>query len=303
MKDEIMAILFGKNIANKIIAKHPNMQLVFTNESIGDQCMELAYLREYQRMNNIAKIGVLTTNPDHALFKYFSDSYDELIKISKNEYNLLLKFYKSDLGQLFRRREKRILCAFYTAYVRSDLLLDNQYIRLCDIEKLIYRLPLNTLPCGIKELDCETWKDELIKSGKVVSGKTVLINPYANSCNGVPFSFFEKMADVLQKNGYKVITGVHGEQQPILNTESIDFSLDKTIALANLCGYVVGLRSGFLDLCSFSKAKIVSIDHANYELADATRLEDWWLQNKFIKTFRYQKDEKQIIDDIILYLE
>lgn len=303
MKEEISAILFGRRIANKLISDHPGTQMVFTYESIGDQCMELAYLREFQRVNGIEKVGVVTTNPNHALFSYFSEAYDELITISKADHDTLLKFYKSDLGQIYRRKHQQLLCAFYTAYVRSDLLFGNRYIRLSDIEKQIYRIPKDSIPCQIKELECEEWLAELVNKNLIDPGKTVLLNPYANSCSGIPVSFFELVAKECIKSGFTVITGVHGDQQPIRGTTGIEFGLEKTISLVNSCGYVIGMRSGFLDLCAFSKAKIISIDHDSYGIADATILEDWWPQNEHIRTYRYSSEETKIIESLLEYLQ
>ena len=300
MKNEILAILFGKKIANRLIVNHPNTQLVFTFESVGDQCMELAYLRTYQKENGLNRIGILTTNPNHALFKYFSDAYDELITISKKEHEILLKFYKSDFGQIYRRKEPRILCAFYTAFVRSDLLFANKYVRLSDLEKLIYRIPLDTMPCEIKELDYRDWIDKLVKQGTITES-TVLLNPYANSCSGVPITCFETIAKKLKEKGYTVITGVHNRQKPIEGTISVSFPLEKTISLANHCKAVIGLRSGFMDLCSFSKTSVIAITHDSYELSDATRLEDWWPQNKKIKTFIYEETEL-FVEEMMKYI-
>lgn len=303
MKEEISAILFGKRIANRLVSDHPNIQMVFTYESIGDQCMELAYLREFQRVNGIERIGIITTNPNHALFSYFSEAYDELIPISKADHNTLLKFYKSDLGQIYRRNHQQLLCAFYTAYVRSDLLFGNRYVRLSDIEKYIYRIPQDSIPCQINELGCEEWLAELINSKTIIPAKTVLLNPYANSCSGIPISFFESVAEECVNSGFTVVTGIHADQQPIRGTKGIEFGLEKAISLANTCGYVVGIRSGFLDLCAFSKAKIISIDHDSYGIADATILEDWWPQNKHIQTYRYSGEETRIIGSILDYMQ
>lgn len=302
MRETINAFLFGKRIADGIIKDNPGKNMLFTLENVGDQCMELAYAQSYKEANKIEHLAIITSNPRHPLFQYFPNAYDSLITVTKKEISILLKFYKSDMGQIYRRKHPEIVCAFYTSYVRSDLLFSNPYIRLSDIEKLIYRIPLNTLPCKITNIPATEWIDDLVSSGKLVKGKTVLINPYANSCTGVPFAFFEKVANLCMEKGFSVLSGIHADQQPVRGTNSVDFPLDRTIELVNACGYVIGLRSGFLDLCAFSDAKIVSIDHESYFLADATKLEDWWPQNQRIKTFRYRADDRGLIDDIGTYL-
>lgn len=302
MKETITALLFGKRIADKIIKDNPGKNMIFTLENVGDQCMELAYAQSYKEANKIEHLAVITSNPSHPLFQYFPDAYDSLVTVTKKEISILLKFYKSDVGQMYRRKHPEIVCAFYTSYVRSDLLFNNSYIKLSDIEKHIYRIPLNTLPSKITNIPAKEWVDGLVSSGKLVRGNTVLINPYANSCSGVPIAFFEKVAKLCMEKGFAVLTGIHADQKSVKGTNGVDFSLDKTVELVNACGYVIGLRSGFLDLCAFSDAKVISIDHESYYLADATKLEDWWPQNQRIKTFRYCTDDVRLIDEIVEYL-
>lgn len=54
-----------------------------------------------------------------------------------------------------------------------------------------------------------------------------------------------------------------------------------------------------MDLCSFSKAKLIAVDHPSYQLLYGCKLEDWWPQNSYIKTFTYGRDlaaPAQIVD-------
>lgn len=301
MNTTLRAILFGKIIANRIIKANPGKTLIFTMENIGDQCMELAYAKQFKENNGIKHLAVITSNPNHALFSYFHNSYDSLITVTKKDIDILLKFFKSDIGQLYRRSHPQIICAFYTAYVRSDLLLNNPYIRLSDIEKQIFHLAPDTVPADIVGISHPDWIKELLNNKQIIKGKTVLLNPYANSCSGVPMSLFESLAAEFKNRGFCVITGIHAGQTPVKGTEGLDFPLENTIELVEECGYVVGLRSGFMDLCAFSHARILVLDSDSYELADATRLEDWWPQNRRIRTFRYEnvKNNIQMIAEYI----
>lgn len=215
MNDTLKAVLFGRIIAKKLIAKNPGKQMLFTFESIGDQCVELAYAQEYKKRNKIRHLAIVTSNPESAVFKYFKESYDSLIPVSKRNINILLKFYKSDLGQIFRKSHPELMCAFYTAYTRSDLILYNPYVRLCDIEKMIFRIPKDTSPCKITPIPCDGWIKGLKDKGMIETGKTVLLNPYANSVTGVPLSLFKGIAKECMKIGLKVIASVHNDQSAL----------------------------------------------------------------------------------------
>jgi hypothetical protein len=302
MSFEIRGMLFGKKIADRLISKNKGKQMIFTGHGIGDVCVELAYAAEYKKTHGIEHLAVITHNKNHALYTYFGQGvggYDSLIELSYNDINALLKFYKSDYGLVYRRKHPEILCAYCTAYVRSDFIVGNTYIRLSDIEKAIYHIPKDTQPCRINKIDQKEWIQQLIKKEKIIEGKTVLLNPYADSVKGVPMGLFEVLADELKKMGFKAVTGVHDGQLPVPGTEGIDFPLEKTISLAEACGYVIGARSGFLDLCSFADAKIIAVEHDSYILLDFYRLEDLWPQNKNIKSFIYKENiEKGILDYI-----
>lgn len=303
MIDEIKAILFGRIVAMKIIRQHPDVQMLFGYEAIGDYCFQLAFARAYQREKRTKRLAILTSKPQCGVFSYFQDAYDELIPISKNQMNILLKFYKSDMGQIFRKKYPQILCTQITAFVRNDLIFNNRYLRAGQLQKALYQIPLSTEPCGVTVSPENEWIMELQEKGILQHHRTVLLNPYAFTCKQPPMGFFEKLAARIQAAGYSTITSICGEQEAVRGTYGLSFELDKTIELANECGYVVGTRSGFMDLVAFSEAVLVSIDDPTYPLSDVCRLEDTWKQNSNIKSFLYQEaKETELIESILRYI-
>lgn len=294
MLKRLKALIKGWFVANRLIKQNHGKNMIFTLENVGDQCMELAYAKSYKEYNNIKHLAVITSKPEHAVFKYFEGQFDSLVKVKKSDFDALLLFYKSDLGQIFRKKHNEILCAYYTAFARNDLLLWNKYIRLSDLEKAIYRIPRETMPCKIKPLDNRAWIEELINNGTIRPGKTILLNPYANSMNGVSDDFWVNLAKLLRNKGYNILTGVCGSQKAINGTVAINFPLERTVSLVEACGWVIGLRSGFLDLCALSSTKIVVIENDTYHLTDACNLEYWWPQNKNIWSLRYNDEENML---------
>ena len=304
MNITIRAVLLGKRIADRIINENTGYTIVFTWESIGDQCLELAYLREFRKRNNINRIAILTTKPNQALFKYFEGEFEKIIPINQKDFDTLLKFYKSDMGLFYRKKHPSLICAFYTAYIRHDLLFDNPYVSLADFVKMIYRIPKDADITPIKKIDNTEWINKLVNDGIVEPGKTILINPYANSCKNIPMSFFTKLATELKRKGYKIITSVYGSQESVPGTIGLDFPLEKAVSLSESCGTVIGTRSGFLDLVALSDTKVIALDRDDYNVADACILEQWWINNKRLKTFRYrQQNELEVLNDVINFVE
>ena len=297
--DYIRGILFGKSIAKKLIREHSDSHMVFTFENVGDPCLELAYLRRFQQEHGYKRISVLTCNPTHPLYEYFVDQFDELIYVKEKDLLALLMFYKSDMGFSFRRKNNEITCAYYSAGIRSDVYLWNKYIRLDRIVKSIYGIPLDSKPCSIHKIDCSEYINDLIEKSVIIPSKTVILNPYATSCREVPLTFFEKIADELTNKGYKVLCSINGNQMATKNTETITYSLDKLVSIVEACGYLIGVRSGFMDLASYANAKIISIDHDNFSISDASKLEDLWPQNTNIRTIRYKENEEATVMDVL----
>lgn len=301
--DSVWGYMIGESAIKRLMEQYPDTYMIITTKSIGDQCQALAYAGEFKKLNNIDRIAYITLSNKNALLKYFKNEFDFSIEIGYRLYHAILAFLKSDRGYDFQLKYPTIICAYYTAHVRNNVFFKNPYIRLSNIIKALYHIPLNTYPCDITKSDNVEWINSLIEKGTIVRNKTVLMNPYAKSIIQTPIRFFEKSADYFRSKGYKVITSVVGEQKAIEGTEGIKFPLDNAIELADECGYVYGARSGFMDLVSFSKAKIIAIDNTLYPYCDACLMEDWWPQNTNIKTFRYQEKDDSVWQMLCEYIE
>lgn len=301
MNDTLRAALFGTSLAKKIIRNNPEGSLIFTSQNYGDQTLALSFAKEYKIANNLNKVIYLTSNPKNALMHYFRDQVDEICEISKGELNVLLKFYKSDIGQIFREKESRLLCTFCTAYVRNDLIRNSKNLDFIRVEKAIYRIPENSRPCGIGKhlIDysiADRYKDQIEENN------TVIINPYANSCRGVPVELFSKIARKLSKAGMCVVSSTYGNQKPVDSSNGLQFDMYEAVPLFEKCGFIVGVRSGFLDLAAQGSAVIASIDSDDYLYSDFYRIEAW-KRDGYLRSFRYKPDrEEQLVSSIVEYI-
>lgn len=298
MSEALKAICFGRKIATRIIRDNPDSVMVFTNDRVGDTCIQLAWAKQFKEHNNIKRLVCVTTKSMAGLAGYFDHVVDDFYYISKEDLAILFKFYKSDIGLVFYRRHPELICTFMTAHVRNDIVKNPSFLNFATVTKAIYHLPASEKPFPVKQGDGDKAR-ALIQSGVIVPQRTVLLNPNAKTIVQTPFSFFVEVAKRLQVKGYKVITSVHGDEPAIPETESIDFSLIEAIEIANACGFVVGARSGFLDLLAFSDARIISIDNDQYDYSDYFDILAWDVGNRIKNVMYCQSCENQIIDEIV----
>lgn len=302
MSDALRAIFCGKRIAKKIIKANPDSVMIFTNDRVGDTCIQLAWAQQFKEKNNIKRLVCVTTKSMAGLEVYFNHVVDSFYYISKKELSALFKYYKSDLGLIFYRQHPELICTFMTAHVRNSIVKNPSFLNFANVTKAIYHLSADESPFPINPGD-HIKAEQLVNDGIIEPRKTVLINPNAKTIVQTPFSFFAQIAQQLQKKGYKVITSVHGDEPSIPGTDSVDFSLPEAIEVANACGFVIGARSGFLDLLAFSTANIISIDNNLYDYSDYFDITAWNVGDRIKNVLYNAENEKQLIDEIVGTIE
>ena len=206
-------------------------QYILAYEGIGDWCFTLAYLRNYQERNHVKIVTILTANPTQEVFDYFTGLYDDIKAISASDRDSLIEFFKSDLWYIYRQKYKKIMPLFPMTFVRSDLLIKNSYVSFLDIFRGMLRIEKESKPYIPDAIPAEDLIERLKANSIIVQGKTVMLNPYAQSCTGIPMELYGKIATRLQDSGFTVITSVCGGQVAVNGTVGIDFRLvlDKTM--------------------------------------------------------------------------
>lgn len=240
------------------------------------------------------------------MYKCFPNSHDKIIRITPKTLSLLLRFFALDKGESFRRRNKAVTCLYSRAWVRKELLDYTNTIDIGEITKAALKLPREAVPCEIKRFDFSEKTRALMNRYSVQTGKTVLMNVVSYACGSAPINVFEEIAKGLQAEGYTVLTNAVGDRKPINGTEGISFPLDDATVLLDTFSYVVGARSGFMDLACFSNAAVVAIDNESYYAANAYLLEALWRQKNNCCTYRYtdgKTDHAKLINDVISYIK
>lgn len=297
LSSAIKAVLCGRAIANRVLRDNPESHVIFTASNIGDQVSALSFIAKYKEYSKASRIVYLTDIPDHAVIRYYRDQFDAVQTISSSDLQALRKFYKSDMGCLYLRREKRLLYLYLTAFIRNVLLMNCKNLNFIQILKTIYRIPLDTEPCGIAESKIDYSLIEKYQE-YIDPNNTVIINPYSNSAKGIPLAFFSAVAGRLSAAGMKVICSTIGGQISVENSVPLSFDLIEAVPLFNRCGYVVGFRSGFLDLAAQTQAVVASVDSPEYLYADYYRLEAWG-KGEDIRSFRWTAERSGELADSV----
>jgi len=300
------ALAFGSGVSKKLIRDNRGYKIFLTIEKIGDICLELSYLKRYKQEHPDVKVAIATRSASNPLYKCFPDSYDKLIPITNKQQSLLLHFFHTDSGVVFRKKHPELTCLNPAAWVRRDFIAHSNNVNMGDIAKGALKLSAETLPGEINKIELSPEMRAKLDEQHIKKGKTVVINNVSYSCGGPSTAFFEELVQRLQDKGYAVVTNVVGDQQPVNGTKGLSFPLDEAVGVLDELGYVVGIRSGFLDLACFSDATVVAIDNDTYYASDAYLIEKIWPQKSNCRTMRYVEnntDNTEFINEIVSYIE
>ena len=97
-------------------------------------------------------------------------------------------------------------------------------------------------------------------------GRTVILAPYEQAITSyglkkLTLEFWEKLASELKRKGYSVCTNCKGdEMEPsIKGTKAIFPRFCECEAMVSLAGYLIAIRSGFVDFSCNAQARIISL--------------------------------------------
>lgn len=98
-----------------------------------------------------------------------------------------------------------------------------------------------------------------------IGKNTIIMMPYAASSAMVPMAFWEYMAGIFQKLGYKVLTNVKDNtEEPIKGTLSISENLERMVSLCEASAAVISMRSGICDILAQTKTDLIILNTTEY---------------------------------------
>lgn len=117
---------------------------------------------------------------------------------------------------------------------------------------------------NIKVPERRTLQQKDIEEYKLRRDKTVILAPYSNTLSEIKGFFWEGLADILLKEGYRVFTNSAGEREPVIRkTEKIFFPLNQAIEIVEEAGIFIGVRSGLCDIISSARCKKIILYEKN----------------------------------------
>lgn len=274
----LASLVLGPVIWIFLLLKDRRTQYVISDKGIGDIFPTCGFLPAYKKAHGIKHVTVIGIKGKEQLYEMYKGTYDRILYFSENVINVLMYCTSLDLGYALSRWSGRIISTRVGSNSRGD------YINR--IKTLSY---LETIKYGVFDLSDEDKLQKpkipkadisrLIQKYGLQDGKTVILNPYANSVENIDISFFENLAFALKHRGYQVVTNLsHDRQQAVAGTEGIICSLAEAYYLANYCGYVVGVRSGFMDFISYADCRIVALFPEGYPFFESYRLSKWGIK-------------------------
>ena len=273
--------------------------------ALGDSICALAYLKEYKGQNRYKHVTIVCTKSVKRICTFWDETFEDLICVDRKVIGSLWEFARSLLGQYlysFVHRDRITFAYHYCNMIQRNYYWNKFYYLNQFVKDLVFQIASDSkiqYP-EIPHINIQT----LVEKYNIKKAKTVLLNPFANSIKCDVFSLFGEVADILARNGYRVFTLTSSERDiPIKGTQPLQCNLVEAYRLAEYCGTIIALRSGFLDLMVFARCKIISIVDKNYGPKDFYQLEKWGV-NQECFTIEYSNNDQEVIQQImnLMYL-
>lgn len=102
--------------------------------------------------------------------------------------------------------------------------------------------------------------NQLFAENNLIPGQTVVLSPYAKWPPKITSLFWNKLIKELKKHGFSVCTNSTGDSEPaLIGTVPVNYSYNLSVPFLEAAGYIVGLRSGFLDIIESAQCKKVAL--------------------------------------------
>lgn len=238
-------------------------EVMLYHQGFGETAIFLQVIYKYKEQK-MKKLFVITDVSTRTELLQASECIDEVLEVPMDLYGALCQDIE-----------------FRMKYAIKDFLTMHQYLHLdhttmkaeiCEYLGIPKDTPYSkyTLP----EVNAN-W-DEYFTAKSLILGKTVYIVPHAIFLeNVVPEKFWEKLVKRLTERGYTALINLPKES--VSGVPYAYFDIIPSVRLAEKCGYVIGARTGFMDLvAAFTNVPIQAIypndDSPSWEISKRT----WW---------------------------
>lgn len=252
------AIIPGFKVYMRIIKKYGDDVniLIGQHPGTGDVYLQSMMIKNYCQKKGIKNyvftvIGVQAQK----VTKLFNIDHVELL--TQHESNHLVRMYKTLFGKIHLKiniLHYHPMELYYDEFL--GFLRNYKGLNFYQMMSLLVFDGVNPVNAPLKQ-DCNKENIDLVfKKYKLERGYTVLLSPYANSLNGIPLKFWEKLASELNERGYRVCTNSFGlSEPPIKGTCGVALQYSDIIEFVEQAGTAICLRSGLCDIISSAKCR------------------------------------------------
>lgn len=174
--------------------------------------------------------------------------------------------------------------------------------------RFVFELPDGTKPEHPLFPNVDSKLDAIFQEKHLQAGNTVVLSPFSNTLADLPNGFWVGVAKRLQQQGFTVCTNSGGEAEPAVEgTAAVFCSLEIAPQFVERAGYFVGVRSGFCDIVSGSKAKKVILYDARNRFFNTSAYEYFSLRKMGLcddaVEIQFEQADEQLQDEVVSRLK
>ena len=228
--------------------------VIISTYGIGDTYFVCAFAEQILKHHGGRSASVIVKREHADIPKLFTNVLKKSIVLGSFNWRVLNKLDRFGPGKPF---------IGHPHYLNRKDLYERMGLEGCtvlDLYRSIFSLPPSS-PITKPVIDQTTINSakKRFEHMKLPKGKTIILAPEANSFPTFPMEFWFQLSQALKKKGWHVCTNMANGSIPIPETRPFYFPLNEAIPVAELAGFVVSFRSGFCDLISSAKCKLVVV--------------------------------------------
>lgn len=247
-----------KNNSIDIVSQMPNEQVLYVvcPCGIGDTLFVAAMINEYNlQYTRKEKICFIVKENHGAIPDWFKSIDCKIIStelvVAIDFIAVIKQFWKGD-NFLYGHFSKNLFWILYESYYSFHGNMIEKY------RKLVFGLG----EAGYLEKICI---ENSSKNSYKNLDRTIVIMPYANSTQMLPFPVWEYIANDLENDGWNVLTNVKDDtEEPIQGTCAISTDIDSLVKMCRNVYAVISIRSGLCDVLAMTntntKLLVINLD-------------------------------------------
>ncbi|MFR3113367.1 MAG: glycosyltransferase family 9 protein [Gallintestinimicrobium sp.] len=235
-----IGMVCGRSIAKKQLCKDDNVHYFIKNKHLGDAVRTIPAISIFKHYQNAegtkAKIVVLTRKNLVGLLRCCKE-IDEIRMFSEKELERL-QWYARNKNNAYHIHPD-------ASTVEEELALYAIPESFCKDNQKMLEIP-NSLSTESME-----YAQKYIEDNSLDINKTIILAPFAGSSSSVDINHLSQLADYYIKRKYAVLTNAAPEQAVVPLTNRIFLLPDQLLGLVAHGAIVVGVQSGFMDICEW----------------------------------------------------